>query len=421
MIITIFKQSSIKLFNYIINLLIISYISKFYGPELLADYFIFIQFILLFSTISIFGFNIASQKSIPILLNNNNKNNDLSLFISSSFIISITISIFLSLIIFIIEKSNINFLYFKDDKYIFYLIMCIPIFVIILFINEILRSINKLIIGQIISLNFLPLCLLVSLIILSYKNNSYELLPIVFFLSYFISILISIYVLYKYKYLININLLFKIKLIKIIVKKHFVYLANSIISLLSIVGFTFILNLISIKNSVASYNLIIILSSVIGMPLIFLNNKYLKNISINLENKKHNSNYKLFHKISNLSLRIGLLGGIFIIIFLYLLSLKLFNIDFKDIIYPLLFANIAFLINNYFGPNQSLLLIYGFGKILNILTFIFLIFSLLFGYILIFYIDYYGAIISFLIYQLLINITLNIFIKNNIFTKNYIK
>ena len=80
MITTIFNQSFIRLFNYAINLFIISYISSNYGESILADYFISLQFILLLSTISIFGFNIASQKTIPTLINNQNIKFEICLF-----------------------------------------------------------------------------------------------------------------------------------------------------------------------------------------------------------------------------------------------------------------------------------------------------------------------------------------------------
>tara|TARA_B110000483_G_C18181014_1_gene537025 strand:- start:503 stop:1768 length:1266 start_codon:yes stop_codon:yes gene_type:complete len=418
MITTIFNQSFIRLFNYAINLFIISYISSNYGESILADYFISLQFILLLSTISIFGFNIASQKTIPTLINN--QNIKFEIFTSGSLIISLIISIIFVLILSSMVYLKFNFLNYINSEFLLYLILCIPLFTIILFVNEILRSVKKLIIGQIITLIVLPLLLCINLLFFNSIDNKNNLLPIIFFISYLFSSIICIVVNLKLKLLTKFHIKLKFEIVKNIIKDHFVYFLNSIISLISIIGFSFILNGLNMKSEVASYNLVIILSSIIGMPLIFMNNKYLRNFTINIKNNDHRKNYNLFKKISLVSVKFGVIGIFINTLFLYFFSDQFFNFNFNDLIYSLCLSNIAFIINSYFGPNQSVLLIYGYGKILNIIAFIILFISLFLSYFLIQYFNYLGAIISFLVYQLLINTIISIFINNNIFTKRII-
>ena len=82
--------------------------------SILAEYFISLQFILLLSTISIFGFNIASQKTIPILINK--QNIKFEIFTSGSLIISLIISIIFVLILSSMVYLEFNFLPLLDNN-----------------------------------------------------------------------------------------------------------------------------------------------------------------------------------------------------------------------------------------------------------------------------------------------------------------
>ena len=85
---TLYSQSVLKLFNYLISLLTIAFISKYLGLENLSTYFICLQLLLIISGICIYGFNLTSQKYLPILQNNEHES-----FKANSFFLTLFISL----------------------------------------------------------------------------------------------------------------------------------------------------------------------------------------------------------------------------------------------------------------------------------------------------------------------------------------
>ena len=179
--------------------------------------------------------------------------------------------------------------------------------------------------------------------------------------------------------------------------------------------YTFIFKFHDYIQEISYFNISIMIASLVGLPLIFLNNKYTRVFSINMDLKTNNLNIILFKNISKISFIFGILISFLLLVFLFFFSNKLFNINLDRIYFALIIIMISFCINNYFGPNQIFLSINNKLKVISLAILFSLSISFLFG---IFFIKFYGIIaaaIAFLLYQLIINIILSIYIYKNFY------
>ncbi len=405
---TLLSQSIIKIFNYLISLLTISMIANFLGLEKLSMYFICLQFLLIISGICIFGFNITSQKYLPILVQK-----DYEKFKANSLMLIILISFFICLFMYLllIKFEMYDFL-FSTKKNLFFLILAIPVYSLIIFHTEVIRSKNKIILSQFIILIIYPIFII---LFFYYFFKFYKVFDdSFFFLIFFFSnivVLISILFLTKLK-LFRLFQLINIYSLKYQFKTQFLFFINNYSVLISIYMYTFILNFYNFREEIVYFNVSIMLSSLIGLPLIFFINKYTRQFSINFNDGKTNNNTILFEKITKASIYIGAIFFISIFIIYFFLSDFLFSINFNDTYILVILTSAGFLINNFFGPNQIFLSIYNKQFIVFKILSISLVFAFLIGCILIYYFKSLGACITFVIYQLQLNFLLNRNLKN---------
>ena len=400
---TLYSQSVLKLFNYLISLLTIAFISKYLGLENLSTYFICLQLLLIISGICIYGFNLTSQKYLPILQNNEHES-----FKANSFFLTLFISLFviISLYILLINLDYFS-LFFSTKKYLLLFLLAIPAYSLIIFFTEIIRSNNKIILSQLITLIIYPI-LIILLLYFYYNNNDYF-DDSHFFKTFFFSnifLLVFLIIINKFNFY---NFLKKVKLkkLKYQLKIQFLFFINNYTVLISVYIYTFIFNFYNLNKEIAYFNISIMLSSLIGLPLVFFINKYTRSFSINFNNGDKIENLKLFKNIRVISLYSGVLLYLFILVFYFFLSENIFSIDYKDNYILVTLTGLAFLINNYFGPNQIFLSIYNkqflVFKILFLSTFL----TFFIATLLIYYFGSVGACVSFIFYQLFINILLN--------------
>ena len=402
---TLFSQSILKIFNYLFSLLIISYIANHLGLENLSIYFICIQFLLIISGICIYGFNITSQKYLPIL-----KEEDYEVFKANSLLLTIIISIIVCLFLFFFLISlNLFNLLFSTKKNLFFLILAIPIYSLIIFSTEIIRSKNKIILSQFITLIIYPIFLIFFIYIfyVNFKKFDESYFFLIFFYSntavLFIILIFTRLSLFKFFYSINLRKL------KNQFKVQFLFFINNYAVLISIYMYTFILNFYNLSYEISFFNISIMISSLIGLPLVFFINKYTRQFSINYDDKY--KNIELFNNIKKISFYLGIILFFIIFITYFFLSDFLFSISFKDTYLLVFLTSAGFIINNYFGPNQIFLSIYNKQLIVFKILLVSIIFAFIIGCILIYYLKSLGACITFLFYQLILNILLNYNLK----------
>ena len=383
-------------------------IANFLGLEKLSMYFICLQFLLIISGICIYGFNITSQKYLPIL-----GQKDYEKFKANSLMLIILISFLICLFMYLllIKFDMYNFL-FSTKKNLFFLILAIPVYSLIVFHTEIIRSKNKIILSQFIILIIYPIFII---LFFYYFFKFYKIFDdSFFFLIFFFSnivVLISILFLNKLD-LFSLFKLINIHSLKYQFKTQFLFFINNYLVIISIYMYTFILNYYNFKEEIVYFNVSIMLSSLIGLPLVFFINKYTRQFSINFDNSNTYDNTILFKKITKASIYIGIFFFIIILIIYFYLSDFLFSINFNDTYILIILTSAGFLINNFFGPNQIFLSIYNKQFTVFKILFISLVFAFLIGFFLIYYFKSVGACVTFVIYQLLLNYLLNKNLKN---------
>ena len=409
---SIINQSVLKIFNYFLSILILSIISKNFGIEVLSEYFICLHFLLALSGVCIFGFSLTSQIHIP----KSNKYEYYN-FIENSFYLLVSLCfIVVAVLMLIFFFKNNPFFIFNNLNNFQYLILSIPLYAILYFFIEILRGRGQLIISQTIILIMYPIIFLLILGYIVYKESIIDIsyFYLIFFLTnlFLSSLLIFDFLLNKRIVLQN-----RINFRKIfyLFKNQFLFFINSHLVLMSIYMYTFIFKFHDYIQEISYFNISIMIASLVGLPLIFLNNKYTRVFSINMDLKTNNLNIILFKNISKISFIFGILISFLLLVFLFFFSNKLFNINLDRIYFALIIIMISFCINNYFGPNQVFLSINNKLKVISLAILFSLSISFLFG---IFFIKFYGIIaaaIAFLLYQLIINIILSIYIYKNFY------
>lgn len=396
----LYKNSIIKIINYLIISIIIFYLGKNSDLDITAQYFFYLNLINFFSLTINYGFSFNSQDQIPKIERNKLKLNN---FISEHLFVLFINFLISILILFFIFGQTVNLLI------IWFVIF---FYSLNIFFTETLRALKQLYIAHFIFFNIILFCYL-TLIYLYLSNFKYTEItfPVIFLLSNLIGFFIfAIYI--KKKNIFDIKL-FKLNRSNVFkyYKKYIYNFFNTISFVVISYFFTFLLFYYSSSADVVKYNISFLLGSIFSLPLIFLNNVYARDFSIFSINDKLEKSSLLSSKISKISVFFSLILILPMIIFLYLFSEYIFSINFNEYIYSFLIFWFTFLINNIFGPNEVFLYTRSQGRIIaisNILSFCIIALFLVF---IIENINFINCSLAYFFFQLSKNLVLNYFIK----------
>ena len=400
------KNSLIKIINHLILFGIIIYLNRYYDNEVIALYFYYLNLISFLSLLINYGYSYNSQEQIPKFNNNNELiDNFISIHLTTLFLNFFIISI----LIFLILNPNINS---------FFICLVVLFYSINLFFSESLRALKNLYFAHFILFNVLVMFNLI-LILLYFKF-------FIFFESTFLLIFLfsNLNVFIIYLIFINKKKIFKINFFKFRFSEVYKYYKKYIFNFFNTLSFvlisyflTMMLFHYSSSIDVIKYNISYLLGTVFSLPLVFLNNVYARKFSLYSKNDNNSYSSKISQKISKVSVILSIILLIPVFIILYFYSENIFSINFNEYMYSFLIFWLAFLINNSFGPNETFLFANSKGNKVFISNILSIILIIIFLYVFIDKIDYLYCSFAFLLYQLLKNIFLNIFIKR-IFNTN---